>query len=233
MNYELLVAILGTGGVFWAVLAASRKRPKLVLDVKGHGSRQGRNKDTHDVFFHCEIKNRNVEKNSVEKLIFTIWNSRNTEYIWEAWYAELYYPEKGSNWIGDKIDTPLVLDGKSGKECIAVLNMPNEVYYNYLADRMPRLVNEPGYEKPFKYRLILRDSHGTHFTGDLGNDKVHILDYASYRFMSVVNMELSNACHYGRPRVKIIAKFYTGRAFYWLRFRIRKLFYYLGLTSSV
>lgn len=234
MNYELFVAIVGTSGVFWAVLNASRKRPQIVLHIKGHGSSESKDSpDSHDVYFHCDIRNKSPEKNSVDKLIFTIWNQRDTEYIWEAWSVKLFKPDKKTNWVGETIDIPLVIDGKSGIECMAVLTMPNDFYFRYLADRRPRLVHNESYEKPFKYRLLLRDSNGNYYTGDLNNDKAILVDYTSLRHMSVLNTNMSNDSLYARPRLKHIFGFYLGRAYMWVRFKLRLTLYYLGIVSSL
>ena len=230
----LVVALLGSGGIFWAVLAASRKRPQIVLHVKGHGRHEDIEKpNMHEIFFHVDIRNKSSEKNSIDKLIFTIWNKRSSEYIWESWNVDVFKPDAKTNWVGAKIKTPLVLDAKDGLDSIAVVTMPGDVYFNYLADRMPRLTNEEGYEKPFKYRLLLRDSYGNHYTGDLNNNKSILVDYTSLRHMSVLNTDISNDSLYARPRLKHIYRFYTGRMLLWLRFKIRMVLYYLGVISSV
>lgn len=231
---KLLVAIGGSGGLLWGILAASRKRPQIVLHIKGLGVRESTVKDSHDVFFHIEIRNRSPEINSIDKLIFTIWNTRLTEFIWEAWNVELFKPDRKTNWTGDKIDTPLVLNGKAGMESIAVLTMPDEVYYRYLGDRMPgHLAKMPGYEKPFPFKLLLRDSFGNHYTGGLNTEQSVLVDYESLRHMSVLNTDISNDCAYGRPRVKHIRKFYFGRIRRWFRFKIRIFLYYMGIVSKV
>lgn len=96
---KIVLSVLGVGGIFWAVLAASRKRPQILMDVKSYGSRESDTQaDTHDVFFHVVFKNKSVDKNAVDKLIFIIWNKRRTEYIWESWAVKLYKPNKEANW---------------------------------------------------------------------------------------------------------------------------------------
>jgi len=79
----IIVAIGGSGCLLWGILAATRKRPQIVLHIKGLGIRESSVKDSQDVFFHAEIRNKSPEKNSIDKLIFTIWNTRVTEFIWE------------------------------------------------------------------------------------------------------------------------------------------------------
>lgn len=232
---KIVVSILGVGGIFWAVLAASRKRPQLLMDVKGYGSRESDSQpNTHDVFFHVVFKNKSVEKNAVDKLIFIIWNTRRTEYIWESWAVKLYKPDKDTNLVGDEIEVPLVLDGKHGVEAIAVVPLPDEVFFNYLADRMPGMLQKlASAEKPFHIQLLVRDSNGNHFTGELTKTGVQLVDYESLRHMHVKSTDLTNACMYGRPRVKHLLSFYFGRIMKWVRFRVRKAIYMLGISSSV
>jgi len=151
-----------------------------------------------------------------------------------TWNVELFKPDRITNWTGEKIDTPLVIEGKAGIECIAVLTMPNEVYFRYLGDRMPgHLAKMPGYEKPFPFKLILRDSFGNHFTGGLNTDQSVLVDYESLRHMSVLNTDISNDSAYGRPRVKHIRRFYLGRLRKWSKFKIRLFLYYFGIVSKV
>ena len=144
----------------------------------------------------------------------------------------MYEYDKSTNNRGGSIDLPLVLDGKSGKECIVVLPMDEDVYFSYLADRMPPLNPTPNQEKPFQYKLILRDSHDNHFTGGLNTDKSVLVDYTSLRYMSVSNTNIQNAAMLGRPKLGLFFKLYIGRGLLWLRFRFKLLLYFLGISSS-
>lgn len=231
----IVLSILGVGGIFWAFLAASRKRPQILLDVKGYGSRDSESDPkSHDVFFHVVFKNKSVEKNAVDKLIFIIWNKRRSEYVWESWAVKLYKPDIKTNWIGEEIETPVVLDGKHGVEAIDVVSLPDEVFFNYLADRIPHTLRSAvSFEKPFHIQLLARDSNENHFTGELTKTGVQLIDYESLRHMHVKNTDITNACMYGRPRIKHILGFYLGRVKRWIRFKVRMLFYLLGIISSV
>lgn len=179
------------------------------------------------------FKNKSIEKNTVDKLILLIWNNRRTEYIWESWSVKLYKPNIANNWIGDEIEVPLVLEGKRGVEAIAIIPLPDDVFFNYLADRMPSMLQKVASEKPFHVQLVACDSNNNYFTGDLTKEGVQLLDYRSLRHMHMKSTDITNACTYGRPRVKHLLEFYLGRARRWVRFKIRKAGYMLGVVSSV
>lgn len=230
---SIIVALVGSGGIFWAGQTASRKRPQVCVEVKAYGNRASKKVGTHEIFFHVVIKNTSPNKNAIDKLIFIIWNNRKTESIWEAWNAKFFKINKSTNWAGTEIGLPLVLKGKDSKEGLIVQQMPDDVYYNFLADRFPKQIDFPATEKPFNFQIILRDSFGNHFTGELSKEGLQIIDYSLLRYMNRKNIDILNACTYGRKRARPIFEFYTGRIIKLIMFKIRKIFYYIGIISKI
>ncbi len=230
---QWVVGILFGAGGLSTLIVLARKRPQVVLHVKGHGGRSGLSGPlTCEVYFHCVLRNRSLERNSIDKLIFGIFNKRSTEIIWEASNAEVYEYDKKTAQRGDKIDLPIVLEGKAGKEVLVSQLMDENAYFNYLADRITPLIPNPNIEKPFGYKLIVRDSNSNHFTGGLNTDKPKLVNYKSLSYVSTKRVDLQNAFMLGRPKFRHLLLFYFGRILLWLRFRILYIFYRLGLVSS-
>ena len=86
----LFLALFGTSGLLWAVIAARRKRPQLKLWVKGDGVHSVNEPNDVHIFLHCKVDNLSSESNSISEAHFGFLNKRESEIIWNATNVKLY-----------------------------------------------------------------------------------------------------------------------------------------------
>ena len=227
----LFLAVFGTSGLLWAIIASRRKRPRLKLRVKGDGVHSVSEPNDVHIFLHCKVDNLSPENNSISEAHFGFMNKRETELIWNSTNVKLYEYDPTSNYIGKKIGPALRIKGNTSREFIAVLHTNREVVSQYIGTgSLVRFSKDQ--EKPFEFRLILIDANGSAFTGNLQSKNTMLINYHLLQYLDHKSIDLLNDNMYGRPRLKHLCAFYIGSMRLRLAYWFKRLLYELGLFAG-